>query len=145
MKVRKKVNAILLAFMMGIICILAPISTIQAAEKLDCLRGKFCKADSQSEISPYWNAIACSQCGQPAAWACLRHKSQLYDTVTHGDGCKKMYYRSPSTYYCTWCGWYYDVPLIGAYHYCYIIHTSCGKGSEIMCQCDIVYQPVYGK
>lgn len=146
MEVRKKVNAFLVIIMMGFFCIVAPTNTVQAVEEAEDITEHLCDVGTEDSTMPLsMNATQCPRCNQAAAWACLRYKAQLYDTSTHGNGCKKMYYRAPSAWHCTWCGWYDEEPFMGLYHYCYIIHTSCGKGSESMCQCETVYTPIYGR
>ncbi len=88
------------------------------------------------EIMPETIEDICG-CGNYMIFYCLRTQAVLAETGTHGSCTKKMY-KSPAMYKCTSCG--YSKAAYG-YHYCFMLHSSCGAGTEWWCPCEVVYIP----
>ena len=76
-------------------------------------------------------------CGSFMTFYCLRTQAILAETGTHGSCTRKMY-KSPAMYKCISCG--YTQAAYG-YHYCFMLHSSCGAGTEWWCPCEEVYVP----
>lgn len=92
------------------------------------------------EITPRTPTDRCV-CGEWMIFYCLRNQSVLAETGTHGNCTRKMW-KSPSMYKCSSCG--YKI-YTNAYHYCFMIHSSCGAGTEWWCPCEAVYIPDYAR
>lgn len=127
----KKITSLILA-----VCILASIGmpAVAVSDRSESI--------STCALESFYSF--CSECGEHAYLVCykwdLGRTGTLTDTEAHTSTCTIKYYQSNSGYQCTSCGnidlYYAPDTGLAEKHDCYMVHTSCGKGTLTCCTLD---------